>query len=119
MHEVRTDSGDRYTFIGIDACTEPGAKRPYNFFGNLEENDLQILESYSEKSKDSNGTVWFGHYPITTIHSERKLVDVMKNGAVYLCGHLHNFIGLINKMYARHASGMLELELADWKDNRV
>jgi hypothetical protein len=28
-------------------------------------------------------------------------------------------IGLVPQMYARHHSGMLELELADWKHNRM
>lgn len=42
-----------------------------------------------------------------------------RRGVAYLCGHLHNFIGLMPNMYARYPNGMLELELADWKDNRV
>ena len=39
----------------------------------------------------------------------------MKNGLVYLNGHLHLAFG---KLYFRHSDGLLELELADWKDNR-
>ncbi len=119
MHQVTTDSGDRYSFIGVDACTEPGAKRPYNFFGSLEEADLALLSGYAAKSRGSTATVWFGHYPTTTVHSSRPLAEVMANGGVYLCGHLHNLLGLMKRMYARHGTGMLELELADWKDNRV
>lgn len=37
MHEYDAGNGDKYSFIGVDACIEPGTKRPYNFFGNLEE----------------------------------------------------------------------------------
>lgn len=37
IHHLNTPSGERYSFIGVDACIEPGVKRPYNFFGNLEE----------------------------------------------------------------------------------
>lgn len=37
---------------------------------------------------------------------------------IYLCGHLHNLLGLGRRMYTKHHSGLLELELADWKDNR-
>ena len=33
-------------------------------------------------------------------------------------GHLHNLIGLAPEMYTKQADGYLELELADWKDNR-
>jgi hypothetical protein len=37
----------------------------------------------------------------------------MKYGIAYLNGHLHSPL-----LYARHESGLLELELADWKRNR-
>ena len=39
----------------------------------------------------------------------------MKNGIVYLNGHLH--IG-IKYLYALHSNGLLELELGDWKRKR-
>ena len=39
-------------------------------------------------------------------------------GAVYVSGHLHTLGGLLPKMYAKYQTGNLELELADWKDNR-
>jgi hypothetical protein len=44
---------------------------------------------------------------------------VESNGVAYLCGHLHTFGGLMQAMYAKHTNGLLELELADWKFNRV
>lgn len=28
--------GDKYSFIAVDACVEPGPRRPFNFFGNLD-----------------------------------------------------------------------------------
>lgn len=37
----------------------------------------------------------------------------------YLCGHLHTMGGVVPQMYTLQHSGFLELELADWKDNRV
>ena len=48
----------------------------------------------------------------------RKIFEEHSEGYVYLCGHYHKFGGLIPKMYTLQKSGFLELELADWKDNR-
>lgn len=39
-------------------------------------------------------------------------------GDVYLCGHLHTLGNTVTMMHAVHRDGHLELELADWKDNR-
>ena len=35
MHELNTNEGDKYSFIVVDACIEPGPRRPFNFFGGL------------------------------------------------------------------------------------
>lgn len=41
-------------------------------------------------------------------------------GAAYLSGHLHTLNGGMPHMYSRHPkSANLELELGDWKDNRM
>lgn len=37
----------------------------------------------------------------------------------YLCGHYHTLGGLSPEMYTLQRGGYLELELADWKDNRM
>ena len=37
MREVSTHEGDKYSFIAIDASIEPGPRRPFNFFGYLNE----------------------------------------------------------------------------------
>ena len=42
-----------------------------------------------------------------------------RNAAYYLCGHLHTFGGFITRMYTRHNTGTIELELGDWRDNRL
>ena len=68
---------DKYTFIGIDACIEPGPRRPFNFFGNLMEEDLKKLSQFSDLSRDSNGTIWFGHFPTSTIYSSSAVRSVM------------------------------------------
>ena len=36
-YELKTESGDKYSFIAVDACIEPGPRRPYNFFGSVNE----------------------------------------------------------------------------------
>lgn len=36
-YEYNTVSGDKYTFIAVDACIDPGIQRPFNFFGSLYE----------------------------------------------------------------------------------
>ena len=46
-------------------------------------------------------------------------VAVCSRGSLYLCGHLHTLGGLMSNMYSRQKTGYLELELADWKDQRV
>lgn len=36
-YDLEMPNGDRYTFIAVDACLEPGPRRPFNFFGQLTE----------------------------------------------------------------------------------
>lgn len=36
-YDLNLTNGEKYSFIGIDGCIEPGPRRPYNFFGRLEE----------------------------------------------------------------------------------
>ncbi|CAF0957061.1 unnamed protein product [Brachionus calyciflorus] len=118
-HELKEPNGDTYNFIAIDACVEPGPRRPFNFFGGLNKKELDLIEKFSDTSVKSNGTIWFGHFPTSTIYSPINPRNLMKNGVAYLCGHLHTLGGLLPSMYARHPNGLLELELADWKDNRM
>ena len=76
-YDFSTNSGDKYSFIGVDACVEPGPRRPFNFFGNLKEEELAKLRKFSEESAYSNGTIWFGHYPTSTIVQPSYFRDVM------------------------------------------
>ncbi|CAG2064344.1 unnamed protein product, partial [Timema podura] len=34
LHQI-SKGGDKYSFIGVDACLEPGPRRPFNFVGML------------------------------------------------------------------------------------
>jgi len=44
---------------------------------------------------------------------------LLSGAKAYLCGHLHTFAGVIPEMFARQKEGFFELELGDWKDNRL
>ncbi len=37
LHEIKTKNGDSYNFIAVDANVDPGPRRPFNFFGSLEQ----------------------------------------------------------------------------------
>lgn len=49
----------------------------------------------------------------------RDLIASDKTTQAYLCGHLHTMLGVVPNMYTLQQAGFLELELADWKDNRM
>uniref|UniRef100_T1IQP5 AD domain-containing protein n=1 Tax=Strigamia maritima TaxID=126957 RepID=T1IQP5_STRMM len=111
---------DTYSFIGVDACLEPGPKRPFNFIGLINEEEMKLLKEFKTKSESSNVTFWFGHYPTSSILSPSPGIrNLMKGSYAYFCGHFHTLGGLVKKMYTIHHSGSLELELADWKDSRM
>jgi hypothetical protein len=75
---------------------------------------MNNIKNLTQQTENSNTTIFFGHYPLSFTYSNG-LTDLMKNGIVYLNGHLHSGI---KHLYARHSDGLLELELGDWKDNR-
>lgn len=142
---------EKFSFIAIDACLEPGPKRPFNFIGLLDEHEIKKIKNLAEASRKSKSDyiIWFGHYPTSSILTQYKesLRDVLGNsiidnnynklcrfklfyfdkfflgkyreGLVYLCGHYHTLGGISPEMYTLQRGGFLELELADWKDNRM
>ncbi|XP_071056743.1 transmembrane protein 62-like isoform X2 [Onthophagus taurus] len=114
-----------YSFIGVDACLEPGPKRPFNFVGMLENDEVTLIHKLIKrvKSTGSNHTVWFGHFPTSCIVTDgdqtiRDIIGELDQSIVYVCGHLHTLGGLVPNMYTLQREGYLELELGDWKDNR-
>lgn len=128
MEVVTGDTGEVYSFMAVDACIEPGAKRPFNFIGVLSQNDTDHIEQLlgDARRAGSNYTIWFGHYPtscIVTLNDKRKsfqrIMAEDENGLVYLCGHLHTLAGMVPRMYALQHDSYLELELGDWKSTRV
>ncbi|XP_059485481.1 transmembrane protein 62-like [Neocloeon triangulifer] len=121
MIQVRHDS-DVYSFVAVDACLDPGPKRPFNFIGVVGLKEYEQLKEFDHQANsESNFTIWFGHYPTSCILSPspgmRPLIG--SSGVAYLCGHLHQLGGIVPNMYTLQKSGNLELELGDWKDNRM
>jgi hypothetical protein len=75
---------------------------------------MKNIKVLSDQTRNSNTTVFFGHYPLSFTYSTG-LDELMRHAIVYLNGHLHSGI---KHLYAKHSNGLLELELGDWKDNR-
>ncbi|KAM3963689.1 LOW QUALITY PROTEIN: transmembrane protein 62 [Aphomia sociella] len=121
-------NGVSVAFLGIDACPDPGLRRPFNFIGILDVQEQQHIQKLkAEADYKSDHIVWFGHYPtscILTLEKDsqrlnlRDLIGSSIGSQVYFCGHLHSMGGLVPKMYTTK-KGYLELELGDWKDNRM
>ncbi|RZC39664.1 transmembrane protein 62 [Asbolus verrucosus] len=95
-----SQGSDLYSFIGVDACLEPGPRRPFNFIGMLDQIEVDEINRLIEKAKasGSNYTIWFGHFPTSCILSTgnegvRDLIRKDTNGVVYVCGHLHRLGG--------------------------
>ncbi|ESO01300.1 hypothetical protein HELRODRAFT_112716, partial [Helobdella robusta] len=122
-YQHRTPDGDVTSFIAVDACLNPGPKRPFNFFGMLQEvcTCIGVCVFLRNASESSNVTILFGHYPTSVISSPSSAYvrSLFRSGLAYFCGHLHTFAGMLPNMYTHHKEGFLELELGDWKDSRL
>ncbi|XP_071354794.1 transmembrane protein 62 isoform X2 [Trachinotus anak] len=119
FHYVHKTPFGNYSFVCVDATLTPGPKRPYNFFGILNQTQMDLLDTFRVESLKSNQSVWFGHYTTSTVVSPSPGVrDMMRSAVAYLCGHLHTLGGLMPVLHSRHPQGTLELELGDWMDNR-
>ena len=75
---------------------------------------MKTIRNLSEQTRQSNTTIVFGHYPLSFSYT-KDLNELMRHAVVYLNGHLHT---LAKHLYAQHPNGLIELELADWKDHR-
>nr|XP_006817579.1 PREDICTED: transmembrane protein 62-like [Saccoglossus kowalevskii] len=94
-----------YSFIALDATLNPGPKRPFNFFGLFDKTSFTAVEKLIQRSEHR-----------TVFASPPGLAHLMRSGIAYLCGHLHSIVA---HMEVQQKTGLLELEVADWKDNRV
>ncbi|MBN3286248.1 TMM62 protein, partial [Polyodon spathula] len=119
FHYIHQTPFGNYSFICVDATLTPGPKRPFNFFGILDQTRMDELSILESKSLNSNQSIWFGHYTTSTIISPFPGIrQIMSSAVAYLCGHLHTLGGLMPVLHSRHSQGTLELELADWKLSR-
>lgn len=98
MKQIRGSSGEKYSFISVDACLPAGLKRPLNFVGMLTNNDTEHLRHLATTARNtgSSYTIWFGHYPTSCIatfgvgsNTLRHIISEFREGLVYMCGHLH------------------------------
>ena len=145
---VDATENTRYAFVAVDATLDLGPKRILNFgisnitsifnrlFFNItylylsnlkivgDLNDLKMAQlerlKWSVTQSKVNASIWFGHYPSSSIHSTGSgFREIAAQSIAYLCGHFHTLFDIVPQMYARHHSGLLELELADWKKKRM
>jgi hypothetical protein len=109
----------RYTFIGVDEVQTPGLKIPFNFIGIVKDEDLSELKKFKKIAQDQNSeyTVWFAHYPTSSIASPNEGLRNIIDGP-YLCGHYHTIGNLVTQMHVTQQPGYAEVELGDWKYNR-
>ncbi|KAJ8984442.1 hypothetical protein NQ317_012506 [Molorchus minor] len=49
MYQIR-NGNNLYSFIAVDACLEPGPRRPFNFVGMLDTLEIETLNSLISKS---------------------------------------------------------------------
>ncbi|KAJ8721394.1 hypothetical protein PYW07_002169 [Mythimna separata] len=128
VHFMKSN-GVSVAFLGVDACPDPGIRRPFNFIGLLDPAEQLVLQKLkAEAEQNADHIVWFGHYPTSCILSLkhegerldlREMIGSAHGSQVYFCGHLHSMGGLVPRMYTKQKKGYLELELSDWKDNRM
>ncbi|KAH9394484.1 Transmembrane protein 62 [Tyrophagus putrescentiae] len=116
-YEVKADDGKSYSFIAVDACLKPGIRRPFNFVGRLDDEELERVRRLKKESENTTYTVYFGHYPTSAIQNPHEIRSIISGP--YLCGHYHNFHGISPHMYSTQPEGFLEAELGDWKANRM
>ncbi|CAD5118028.1 DgyrCDS6768 [Dimorphilus gyrociliatus] len=109
------------TLIALDVALTIGLKRPFNFFGQLDEKNYKLVDKFiKEAEKRKDAIVFFGHFPSSTVVGKKhEMKSLISKAGFYLCGHLHNLLGFLPQMYTSHIDGNMELELADWKDNRA
>jgi hypothetical protein len=122
LHQEEVD-GVKYNFLALDASAEPGTKRPYNFIGMIPGFELDRVEKLL-RSSPANYTVWFAHYPTSTIMTPpgynhiRRFIGNFDESSIFVAGHLHTLAGLAPRMYTLQPEGFLELELGDFMKNR-
>lgn len=119
MH-IHQKDGKNYSFIAVDEVQTPGLKIPFNFIGLVDQQDVTELKEFKKKSKLSNSqyNIWFAHYPTSSVASPGEDLRDIVDGP-YLCGHFHTIGNMVTKMHSTQQPGYAEVELGDWKHNRL
>lgn len=56
----------------MDVALNIGLKRPFNFFGYLDENNHKLAEKHvADAEKRGDTIVFFGHFPASTVVGEK------------------------------------------------
>ncbi|XP_014291576.1 transmembrane protein 62 [Halyomorpha halys] len=121
IRKLRVGS-ESYAFVAVDATPDVGIKSTFNFAGILSDNEVERVVGFHRELNNVNYSVWFGHYPTSCIVSPldiRNIIAADQKSVAYLCGHLHTFFGWVPNMYTLQKNGFYELELGDWKVNRM
>lgn len=87
MYNVNAGS-ETYSFIAIDACLKPGPRRPFNFVGILDQQEIDKIQQLVNQSKESNAdhAIVFGHYPTSCILSQSKtnIRNILGKDIIYI-----------------------------------
>ena len=128
LKKFQEEDGRKFAIVMIDATLQPGPKKMLDLFGSIKEPDLNLTRQLMSEADDYNdsGLVTVGHYPLNFIAStgSESLESVLGTyrTLAYLSGHLHNayiWRGGPGRMYTKRSEGVMELELGDWKKNRL
>jgi hypothetical protein len=114
-----------YGFVALDATQIPGPKRPFNFFGSIDKEELGRFKNLIlEAQTSTNYQIVIGHYPISCLRPsylpelQKSLISESQTTLAYLCGHLHQHVPS-GHLYTNHFDKFYELEVGDWKSNRI
>lgn len=87
MYNVNVGS-ETYSFIAIDACLKPGPRRPFNFVGILDQQEIDKIQQLVNQSKESNAdyAIVFGHYPTSCIlsQSDTNIRNILGKDIIYI-----------------------------------
>ena len=78
------------------------------FTGHITPSNMKKLQEESFKHAGDNMTLYYSHYPISSISGASQIglnSLIGKYGNAYFCGHLHTLGG--HRMHAMHSTGML------------
>ena len=111
--------GQQFNVVAVDATLELGLNYPFNFVGQLSQQQQEILNKIVSDFQQDEIPIFFGHYPTSVVRQSDYLRSLISRGLVYLSGHLHDLAPFrMQNMYSFHNDTDLELELVDWKLHR-